>query len=152
VSADGVMNFVTVSSTNSPARRKSANCLGGKKEGRDDMKYMNGLQSIAPAHFLIPEDSRTVVIEQSHRRELTNGVKDYWIRVTVQPEGEDISIAVSAKEGRPEALSYLTLTIEETRKLSRYLLEATQVAEEYLKDISNDKYAQQKTNPEKTAS
>ena len=87
------------------------------------------LQQIAPAHFQVPDDERVVVIEQSHRRELKDGVKDYWIRVTVHPEGKQISIAVSAKEGRKEALSYLTLTVEDVRKLNQHLLDAVKLAE-----------------------
>ena len=99
------------------------------------MQQFGNLQSIAPAYFVVPDDVRTVVISQSHRKEPIGkgtGPKDYWARMTVQPDGDRVLINLGTKEGRyQEQQSYLTLTSAQAQLLSEHLLKAAKEVEEY---------------------
>lgn len=104
--------------------------------GYDDLK------SIAPAYFVVPDDNRTVVIEQSHRRESLRkhkgeGPLDYWARVTVRPDRDRVRITLSTEQGRyQEEKSYLTLDVAQVRELSEHLLKAAQNVEESNKELA----------------
>jgi hypothetical protein len=98
------------------------------------------IQSIAPAHFREGDGLETIVlIEQSHRQELRDGIRDYWAELTIQRDTEQTTLVLDAKEGRKEAVSYISLTVAQVRQLSEYLLKAAQDAEDYIKYAATQK-------------
>ena len=98
------------------------------------------IEPIAPATFTVPENtSAEVVITQSHRDETRKG-QDYWTRLTIDlSEHGGVMLKVDVHNTRkPEVEGYLTLTKEQTKRLSDYLHKAVKSVEERERYIAEE--------------
>src|ERR1700693_4610907 len=82
-----------------------------RRRKKDEMSIIEDLQPIAPASFVEPNNKPELLeVEQSHRLELKESVRDYWARLSILPDGKQTILRLDAKEGRKEAMSRLTLS------------------------------------------
>jgi Cdc6-like AAA superfamily ATPase len=84
---------------------------------------------VFPISFTEPTDERIVVIEQVHHEQLSDKVKQRWVSLTIQQDGENVVVPIATKNGAKSADSQLTLSVSEARRLIQFLAKAVEDAE-----------------------